>query len=477
MPPSPQIPPDILRALVESGGAQITLILGAGCSMAKPPGLKSAAVLAKDAYNRLVSEGVLPEGSLNENDQWDLTKVAGVVKTETGSQLELTRRLPVTEFINAECNDGHRIAVALMLEGAIAYVVTLNYDKSMSHALAELGTKDRVRTVWGPQNKNQIQVPCLVYLHRKADSSQQQWVITAEALQNGWKDEWEDLAALQTLLLPICIFVGLGSSVPVLTSKIKEIRDPRDDVQTIQVDPRAHSEHRSRDASFTREAGISEDQFIKDGWSNFMRRLGSHVAKWQVRTTAEECNDLNPDEKAEVTNGLSERIQAIMDRRGEFGLLELGRIRASWLNSPNTKFAPHSEGDNISRFATPFLLIDLIERTKDCKAIIEENGVVNFCSADGRLASVQIVYGRGGERWGDIDAQAYHKQQRTQMLSVTSVLVYGFLGEPDEVDLPSDIANLSTSDPVEDSIMHPPKLRFEKGDALHSNPDQIDRLF
>lgn len=481
MPTFSKIPSDVFKALVDSGGAQITLILGAGCSMEEPPGLKSAAVLAKEAYSYLVADGVLPKDTLDESDQWDLTKVADAVKVETGSQSDLTKRLPVTEFINAACNDGHRTAVALMLEGAIAHVVTLNYDKSMSHALSELGAKDKIRTVWGPENRNQIQAPCLVYLHRKADSNLEEWVITAEALQDGWKDEWEDLAALQTLLLPVCIFVGLGSSVPVLTSKIKEIRDGQDDVKTLQVDPCARAEHLSEDTtSFTDEAGISEDQFIEGGWSDFMQRLGERVVKSQIQETVTECDTLNRHDRDEIKKGLRGRVKAIMKRGAGGDLLRLGKIRAVWLNAQNPNYVVHSEGDNVRRFSTLILLIDLIEVEKNCVAIIEENGIVKFYK-DGRdkthLTSVQVVHGKGGDWWEDIDAQVYHDRQRTQMLPRTSVIGYGLSGEPDQIEPPPDIANLKNSDSDGDSIVDPPKLQFEEGDTLYSNPDELDRLF
>jgi len=448
--------------------------------MDEPTDLESAAVLAEEAYSRLVEEGVLTNDSLDENDRWDLTKVAGAVEAETGSQRELTGRLPVTDFINAMCNDGHRIAVALMLEGAVAHVVTLNYDKSMSHALSEMGARDKIQTVWGPENRTQIQAPCLVYLHRKADSKQEKWIITAEDLQNGWKDGWEDLAALQTLLLPICIFVGLGSSVPVLTSKIQNIRNPQEDVITLQVDPTPHSNHLAKDASFTKEAGISEDQFVEDGWSDFMKRLGQRVAKSQVRKTAAKCDDLNRHDRKEIARGLRARIQAILERKGGFDLIELGKVRAVWLNAKSPNYVPHAEGDNERRFATLLLLLDLIEQTKNCMAVIEESGVVNFYTSTAErahLASVQVVYGRGGEWWGDIDAKVYHERQKKQMLSSTSVIGYGFEGEPDQIELPPDIADLHTSDSDGNSIMSAPTLQFEKGGALYSEPDQIDRLF
>lgn len=472
-----QIPTDVLKALVEPGGAQITLVLGAGCSMEEPPGLKSAKVLAKEAYSRLVEEDVLPEETLEENERWDLTKVADAVETQTDSQRALTERLPVTKFINATCNDGHRIAVALMLEGAIAHVVTLNYDKSMSHALSELGAEDKIRTVWGPENRDQIQAPCLVYLHRKADSNHEEWIITEEDLKDGWKDEWEDLAALQTLLLPICIFAGIGSPVPVLTTKIREVRDAQDDVQTLQIDPVARSEHLSKEVSFTEEAEISEDQFLQKGWSDFMNHLGERVAKSQIRETIEECDDLNRHDYEEIERGLRDRVQDILERRVGFDILRLGKIRAVWLNAKNPKYVAHSEGDNVRRFAMLMLLIDLIELKKDCIAIIEENGIVKFYRDSTHLASVQVVYGKGGDWWEDIDAQAYHNRQKTEVLSSTSVIGYGLSGEPDQIDLPPDIANPNTSDQDKDSIMDPPKLQFEEGDALYSNPDQIDRLF
>lgn len=478
MTPTPQILSDVLKALVDPGGAQITLVLGAGSSMDEPTCLESAAVLAEQAYSRLVEEGVLLKGSLDDTDRWDLTKVANVTKDATGSQRALTERLPVTEFINAMCNDGHRIAVALMLEGAIAHVVTLNYDKSMSHALSVMGARDRIKTVWGPENRNQIQAPCLVYLHRKADSEQEEWIITAEHLQTGWKDAWEDFAALQTLLLPICIFVGLGSSVPVLTSKIRDVRNPQENVKTLQVDPIPYSKHLAKDASFTQEAEISEDQFVHNKWSDFMKHLGERVAESQVRKTTRKCVALNRHER--LTNGLRDRIPKILNRRGEFGLLELGKVRAVWLNAKDDNYAPHNDGYNERRFATLLLLLDLIEHTKNCMAIIEENGVVNFYSRTSKrahLASMQVVYGRGGDWWADIDAKVYHERQKKQMLSSTSVIGYGLEGKPSDIELPPDIADLHTSGPDTNSIISPPELQFEKGDVLYNEPDQIGRLF
>lgn len=114
------IPVDLLTAISASGGGQVALVLGAGCSFEAPTSMPLAWKCATDAHRKLVDNGVLADGECD--DPSDLSKLADLVKSKNNDKQErLVQCLPYKEFKTAAANEGHKIAAALLLEGAVIF--------------------------------------------------------------------------------------------------------------------------------------------------------------------------------------------------------------------------------------------------------------------------------------------------------------------------------------------------------------------
>jgi hypothetical protein len=92
------------------------LAIGAGTSLEPPTSLPLSAQCAEEAHRRLLADNVLAEPCRNPDD---LSEVADRVYEVTGSQEELVRRLPRMQFQQAKPNEGHLLAAAMLIEGAI----------------------------------------------------------------------------------------------------------------------------------------------------------------------------------------------------------------------------------------------------------------------------------------------------------------------------------------------------------------------
>lgn len=118
------------------------LVTGAGTSIEPPTAIPLAWQCSSDAHSRLIADGVLDVGDCN--DPYDLSALADAVVQKTKSQEALVSRLAIEPMRNAKPNDGHLIAIALMIEGAISNIVTLNYDLAFSNAISELGIRNGI---------------------------------------------------------------------------------------------------------------------------------------------------------------------------------------------------------------------------------------------------------------------------------------------------------------------------------------------
>ena len=83
------LPTRLLYAISSKSG-QVSLVLGAGCSSEEPTGLPLSGVLAEDCHRRLVEDGVLTEGAVDNTR--DLSSIADVVFGNTGRQQDLVER-------------------------------------------------------------------------------------------------------------------------------------------------------------------------------------------------------------------------------------------------------------------------------------------------------------------------------------------------------------------------------------------------
>lgn len=216
------IPPELLQAIASPEGGRVVLVVGAGCSLEPPTGIPLAKPCSQDAHRRLVADGVFAEGECTCAD--DLSALTDFVKAKCGSQRPLVERLPITKFRNATPNEGHRVAAALLLEGAVTHVLTLNFDLALSHALSELGAKDAVSVIKGPEEHSSLGRANVIYLHRNVEMDGETWVLTSEALEQAWRDAWEDVIASMVTAAPITVFAGMGSSCGVLRHSIERLR-------------------------------------------------------------------------------------------------------------------------------------------------------------------------------------------------------------------------------------------------------------
>lgn len=161
-----ELPPELLHAVSERR-RRVVLVVGAGCSLEYPTGLKLASEYADEVHRQLLRDGLLAEGDCCDSS--DLSLLASVVWERCGSQEPIVARLPRAEFRTARPNDGYLIAAALLREGAIDALMTLNFDLAMSSALMDLSA-DNVDVVAGPHHLRDLGAPAVVYLTEMSKS-------------------------------------------------------------------------------------------------------------------------------------------------------------------------------------------------------------------------------------------------------------------------------------------------------------------
>jgi len=207
----PHIPPELLSAVTAPGGARLAIVIGAGCSCEPPTEMPLSRELSIEAHRKLVHEGVLNAGECA--DPMDLASLAALIFQKTGSQAALIRQFPVDKMRTARANEGYRMLIALMLEGAVSHALSLNFDLAPQNAAVELG--ETVTVIDRPD----ILIPMtktVVHLHGSVNSANDDWVLRTEAINNDWKSRWQEVVARQILAAPNVLFVGLGSAAPVL---------------------------------------------------------------------------------------------------------------------------------------------------------------------------------------------------------------------------------------------------------------------
>jgi hypothetical protein len=314
------LPADLLAAASNPEGGKWVLVIGAGSSVEPPTNLPTGAQCSFEAHRRLRADGVLAADCANP---WDLSAVADAVFAATGNQTAVVQRLPVGRFRTASANTGHLVAAVLLVEGSLAGVVTLNFDKAMSAALSDVSSGDTVAVIGGPDDIPNLANVNLVYLHRHAEAPAAEWVLRSPYLNEVWKERWEPVIVKRILVAPMVVFAGLGSPAATLTETITLIRQalPADAVRVYQVDLAAYGT-----LPFTAALGIPEAHYLRVGWSEFMEEVAKRVLEehWhgfqQACTTVAAENGYGPPDAEPL---------AVACRR--LGLVAFGSARARWL--------------------------------------------------------------------------------------------------------------------------------------------------
>lgn len=226
--------------------------------------------------------------------------------------------MPRARFRSAEPNLGHRLAAALLREGTVKAVITLNFDLAFSTALGSLGATD-VEILSGPQDHQRMGQRNLVYLHRNVDAPPEDWILSTDALEAAWQGQWEEVVARAMLATPVTIFAGLGSPAAVLVESARRIREAvPDGVDAYQVDPSPAGA-----SPFSQEIQIADENYVQLGWVDFMRAVGTRLVLEHTNVLSQAAGQVQAD------LGIApEDVGPLCIKLAELSLLDLGELRA-----------------------------------------------------------------------------------------------------------------------------------------------------
>ena len=133
------LPTQLLNAVSSLGGGKIAIVVGAGCSVDAPTCVPVARDCSVEVHRRLVANGVLQNGDCT--DPTDLSLVADAVFAKKQSQRDVVELLRDQYDLKlAPPNDGYRIAAAMLCEGTVSSILTLNFDLALSEAVNDIET-------------------------------------------------------------------------------------------------------------------------------------------------------------------------------------------------------------------------------------------------------------------------------------------------------------------------------------------------
>ncbi|KPF53339.1 hypothetical protein IP65_13075 [Novosphingobium sp. AAP1] len=379
------IPPDLLQAIAANGGGQVALVIGAGCSVEQPTAIPLAGDLAEAGERALILDGILqPNQCQNPRD---LAELATLVFQLTGEQAALVRCFPIEQMRLAKPNLGYKLLVALMAEGAITHVLSLNFDKAVQNAAAELGIQIAVVAETG------VGVPiraALVQLHGNADSAPEALVLRTEVLDEGWIGQWHQLVAQQILAAPSILFAGLGSAAPVLSTTIAMIQNAlAGGKQLYQADVAPFNAN-----VFAQQLNISADRYIRGTWGGVVSKLAERIAAAQVDALRSNGVALLAENGVDAAD--RDRFAALAESLRNQVLLAMGKFRAYGELDGVALYRPHTPRSD-ELLAEPMLKLAQLAEHFGWTALPSPGGTW-ILKSDGRLVGHLLLATGGGVR-------------------------------------------------------------------------------
>jgi hypothetical protein len=389
------------------------MVLGAGCSVELPTNIPVSSVCSTEIHRCLVADGILQDGDCA--NPADLSALADAVFTKRNSQRDVVERLRDQYGLKlATPNDGYWIAAALLCEGVISSVVTLNYDLALSTALSELGAGKLVGVVERPEDLAQQKIINLYYLHRNANAEDpESWVLRTAALNVEWKGHWEPIIANKVLAAPVVLFAGLGTPVAVLIESTKLLRAALPPVTKLYLaDPGDMAS-----SMFFQALGLDAAHYIPSGWGALMEALSKRLLEEQIAKLGQAAV-----RKTQEDNLPNEDIARFLSALQNMGIVSVGKLRAYWLlyEKPYRVF----DENILGLLADLLLALATIARVSGTEALIIEDGRVEFRRA-GRTVTSFIIASGSGHR-GKIAVEAEVQKRRAKYSqSPTAALVAG----------------------------------------------------
>lgn len=457
-----RLPSELLRAISRPGGGNVVFVLGAGCSVESPTNLKTARSLAADCHRQLVLNGVLEDGEVE--DPWDLSAVADAVFQKMQSQREVVLQFPPDDFRVAQPNSGYLAMAALLLEGAIADVMTLNFDRAAITALAQLGAGSDVTTLRGPTDHSQLGQRNLIYLHGDIESDADE-IILREAQLDGWKGRWQEVVATRVLASPVVVFVGVGTASSLLVETTTRIHGALNTgARAYITDPLPHE-----DSGLAEALDVPKANYLCMAWGELMDALGERVLE-EHRTAIRKACDAVMSERG----GDEEDVEDLCARLAALGLLALGRLRAAWMLDDRSYLAFGSMGSP-RYFANLVVGIGMLERVSDCVAEFSDEGVVEFRKGS-RVTSTLVGFGGGALNRAAVEVKL--RRRSDAMKHVPSQPSIGLIAavEPSATSIatPSDIA---IGDQHDDLVRGPAAFRVVGFEELRGNTALVREIF
>lgn len=459
------LPAELLQAVSSRGGGKIALVLGAGCSVENPTCIPAARQCSEEIHGSLVADGVLQDGDCP--DPGDLSLVAEAVFVKTGSQRDVVARLCERYGLKlATPNDGYLIAAAMLYEGAISSVITLNFDLALSHALADLGAGNNVGVIECPHDLSKQKIINVYYLHRNANAADPEaWVLRTAALHVAWKGHWEPIVTTKVLTAPVVVFAGLGTPVTVLIESTNLLRRSLPAVTKLyQVDPADKA-----DSKFFQELALDPSDYIRSGWCAFMDQLSERLLMEHVSQLQQAVDRKFREDRLPI-----EDVTSLLDHLKSLGLVKGGKLRAHWLLH-DKKYYP-LEPNALGLIADLLTAIAMVARVSGAVAVIYEDGITEF-HRDGRAVVAYLVAsGRGYRPRSAIEVDVEHRrrQYRDRLVPPSGVIV----GGTSDISVitptpPTDVVRGNVSESI---VVGPQGLPLFHIGELRADPSRIQQV-
>jgi hypothetical protein len=353
----------------------------------------------------------------------------------------------------------------MLREGAVSCVLTLNFDLAMSSALTQVGSRDDVAIIAGPEDHRDLGMANLIYLHRNVNADPETLILRSSALDEEWRGHWEEVIVAKALGAPVTVFVGLGTPSAVLVDSTLRIRRAlADTVVVYQVDP-----GNREDSAFFAKLALPDDAYLQMSWVAFMRDLGRRLVEEHRTDLERACEEL-----LEAEGWEREDVGGLCRRLAELGLIRLGRVRARWLLA-DAGYVPRRAVE-AAWLADLLLAVGLIERTTGSRAVFGEDGVVEFRHNNRIAGSVVLATGRGFRRWLVLEARIRqserhweHRDPRPRRALVAGVPD----GQPLPITPPTDV--VSEEDP-DDIVTGETTFEMFGVDQLRQTPELAERI-